>query len=122
MRLTILSGIVICFAFIPAVSGCGGNDGVPGWQAGWKGEVWIYNNLDKTDTDCIYADNNGLITLFWNDGSPAGAQKSIPQGQTHIDNVHFPSFDPSKEFGIQVNFWYWARTPYRDAPIGQDAF
>ncbi len=55
---------------LPA-SSCGG-DAEPQSEVGWQGEVWIYNNLQKADTDCTSAQEDELLTLFWNDGSPVG--------------------------------------------------
>jgi hypothetical protein len=69
--------------------------------------IFIDNQITKDDAPaCIFADAQKLVSLFNPD------QQTIGPGKTG------PYMISDGQFGLQVNFWYWAQTPYVSHSIG----
>jgi hypothetical protein len=60
----------------------------------------------KSAPSCIYVKPKGIVSLFNPYGQEIGPGKSGPY------------VIPNGQFGLQVNFWYWAQTPYQDHAVG----
>ncbi|MGB5811953.1 MAG: hypothetical protein WBG86_15545, partial [Polyangiales bacterium] len=66
----------------------------------------IRNQIEKSSAPaCNFADPQELVSLFNPD------QEAVPPGMSGPYTIH-------GEFGLQVNFWYWARAPDADHAIG----
>lgn len=79
----------------------GGSENIPT-------SIFIDNQLTQSSAPaCIYADPNKLVSLF-----NASGQQTLGSGKTGPYTV------TNGQFGLQVNFWYWAQTAYMSHSIG----
>jgi len=69
--------------------------------------IFIDNQLTKSSAPaCIFADPNKLVSLF------------NPNQTTIGPGMSGPYAIPGGQFGLQVNFWYWAQTAELNHAIG----
>lgn len=103
---------MICLASSLVLGACGSEDAAsPPTGLGGAQElptsIFIDNQIVASSAPaCIFADPQKLVSLF----NPS--QQTIPPGKTG------PYAISEGEFGLQINFWYWAQTPYMSHAIG----
>jgi hypothetical protein len=69
--------------------------------------IYIDNQITSNSApSCIYANPQGIVSLFSPDSQEIGPGKTGPYTI------------PGGQFGLQINFWYWAQEPYQDNSIG----
>jgi hypothetical protein len=77
------------------------------FKAALSSSIYIDNQITSNSArPCIYVKPQGIVSLFNPYGQEIGPGKSGPY------------VIPNGQFGLQVNFWYWAQTPYQDHAIG----
>lgn len=102
--------LIVCLALL--VGACGSDDSAPpptglGGAPELPTSILIDNQIVASSAPaCIFADPQKLVSLFNPD------QQTIAPGKTG------PYAVSDGEFGLQVNFWYWAQTPYMSHAIG----
>ena len=101
--------LILLVALVPALlaSACGSDDAGAPPEMTESESIFIDNQIVKDSAPaCIFADPQKLVSLFNPDQQSVGPGRSGPYAI------------PGGEFGLQINFWYWAQTAYMEHAIG----
>jgi len=111
MRARMISILALGVVLGISLGACGSDQSDPtnqlGATQGSANDIFIENQITKDSAPaCIYADPEKLVSLF----NPN--QQTIAPGKTGPYSIS------NGEFGLQINFWYWAQTPDMNHAIG----